>query len=33
MGDSVVTVQWHPELMATRSTDTIFGWLVERACR
>ena len=31
--DSVVAVQWHPELMHTRSTDPIFGWLVERACR
>ena len=33
MSDSVVAVQWHPELMPTRPTDPIFGWLVERARR
>lgn len=33
MGDSVVTVQWHPEMMPTRSTDPIFSWLVSRASR
>ncbi|WP_420435002.1 gamma-glutamyl-gamma-aminobutyrate hydrolase family protein [Candidatus Poriferisocius sp.] len=31
MGDSVVTVQWHPEMMPTRPTDPIFRWLVDRA--
>ena len=33
MGDLVVAVQWHPEMMPTRPTDPIFGWLVERARR
>ena len=33
MGDSVVTVQWHPEMMPTRPTDPIFGWLIHRASR
>ena len=33
MGDLVVAVQWHPEMMPTRPTDPIFGWLVERASR
>ncbi len=33
MGDSVVAVQWHPEMMPTRPTDPIFGWLVDRASR
>ncbi len=33
MGDHVVAVQWHPEMMPTRPTDPIFGWLVERASR
>ena len=27
----VVSVQWHPEMMATRDTDPIFRWLVEAA--
>lgn len=27
----VVSVQWHPEMMASRATDPIFGWLVEAA--
>ncbi len=31
LGDRVVAVQWHPEMMATRSTDPIFRWIVERA--
>lgn len=31
MGDHVVAVQWHPEMMPTRPTDPIFGWLVQRA--
>ena len=33
MGDLVVAVQWHPEMMPTRPTDPIFSWLVERARR
>ena len=33
MGDSVIAVQWHPEMMPTRPTDPIFGWLVNRASR
>ncbi len=33
MGDHVVAVQWHPEMMPTRPTDPIFGWLVNRASR
>ncbi len=33
MGDHVVAVQWHPEMMPTRDTDPIFGWLVHRASR
>ena len=33
MGDHVVAVQWHPEMMPTRPTDPIFAWLVERASR
>ena len=31
MGDHVVAVQWHPEMLPTRPIDPIFGWLVERA--
>lgn len=27
----IVAVQWHPEMMATRSTDPIFTWLVDQA--
>lgn len=27
----VVAVQWHPEMLATRSTDPIFTWLVDAA--
>jgi len=27
----IVAVQWHPEMMATRSTDPIFAWLVQSA--
>lgn len=27
----IVSVQWHPEMMTGRSTDPIFGWLVEAA--
>ncbi len=27
----IVSVQWHPEMMAERATDPIFGWLVEAA--
>ena len=33
MGDHVVAVQWHPEMMPTRPTDPIFGWLINRASR
>ena len=33
MGDSVVAVQWHPEMMPTRATDPIFDWLIHRASR
>ncbi len=33
MGDLVVAVQWHPEMMPTRPTDPIFRWLVKRASR
>ena len=33
MGDHVIAVQWHPEMMPTRPTDPIFGWLVSRASR
>lgn len=31
MGDSVIAVQWHPEMLPTRSRDPIFTWLVDRA--
>jgi putative glutamine amidotransferase len=31
MGDAVLAVQWHPEMMSTRCTDPLFRWLVERA--
>lgn len=27
----IVAVQWHPEMMATRSSDPVFGWLVDAA--
>lgn len=27
----IVAVQWHPEMLATRSTDPIFAWLVDAA--
>ncbi len=27
----IVAVQWHPEMMTTRSRDPIFGWLVQSA--
>ena len=30
-GDSLVAVQWHPEMMPTRAGDPIFRWLVDRA--
>jgi putative glutamine amidotransferase len=29
----IVAVQWHPEMLATRSTDPVFGWIVEVATR
>ncbi len=28
---SIVAVQWHPEMLTTRSTDPIFSWLVNAA--
>ncbi len=31
LGDTLVAVQWHPEMMRSRATDPIFGWLVRRA--
>lgn len=31
LGDTVVAVQWHPEMMRSRPTDPIFRWLVGRA--
>jgi len=30
-GRPAIGVQWHPELMATRSSDPLFAWLVARA--
>jgi len=27
----IVAVQWHPEMLPTRATDPIFGWLVQAA--
>lgn len=27
----IVAVQWHPEMLETRSTDPIFGWLIDQA--
>lgn len=27
----IVAVQWHPEMLPTRSQDPIFGWLIEAA--
>ena len=32
-GDDLVAVQWHPEMMASRANDPLFGWLVDRARR
>ncbi len=29
----VIGVQWHPEMMATRSSDPLFGWLIDQARR
>lgn len=31
LGDNVLAVQWHPEMLATRPTDPVFRWLVDRA--
>ena len=31
LGESIVAVQWHPEMLPTRANDPIFAWLVERA--
>lgn len=33
MGDNLLAVQWHPEMMRSRASDPIFRWLVERATR
>jgi len=30
-GDTIVAVQWHPEMMDTRPDDPLFRWMVERA--
>ena len=30
-GHDVLAVQWHPELLATRSADPLFSWIVARA--
>jgi putative glutamine amidotransferase len=30
-GHDVLAVQWHPELLGTRSGDPLFAWIVERA--
>jgi len=30
-GHDMLAVQWHPELLGTRSGDPLFGWIVERA--
>jgi putative glutamine amidotransferase len=30
-GDTLVAVQWHPEMMDTRPDDPVFRWLVERS--
>lgn len=27
----MLAVQWHPEMMDTRDTDPVFGWIVEKA--
>ena len=27
----IIAVQWHPEMMAGRDNDPVFGWLVEAA--
>jgi len=27
----IIAVQWHPEMLATRSVDPAFSWLVETA--
>ena len=31
LGDSIVAVQWHPEMLPSRAQDPIFTWLVDRA--
>ncbi len=33
LGETVVAVQWHPEMMKGRSTDPIFQWLVDQASK
>ncbi len=32
-GESLVAVQWHPEMMDARPEDPVFRWIVERARR
>ncbi len=32
-GDSLVAVQWHPEMMDSRHEDPVFRWIVERSSR
>jgi putative glutamine amidotransferase len=32
-GHDVIAVQWHPELLASRASDPLFAWLVDRAAR
>ncbi len=31
LSDSIIAVQWHPEMLPTRSDDPVFAWLIERA--
>ncbi len=31
LGDSIIAVQWHPEMLPSRSHDPIFTWLVATA--
>jgi putative glutamine amidotransferase len=28
----IISVQWHPEMLAGRDDDPVFRWIVERAC-
>ena len=29
----MIAIQWHPEMLATRDSDPVFAWLVDRASR